>query len=249
MKKVAIIQARMTSTRLPGKVLMDLAGQPMLSQQLKRLSISLEIDELVIATTINPTDDPIIELCNQSHIRWFRGSENDVLSRYVGAAKETQADIVIRITSDCPLIDAQVADLVIRWILNHQTYDYAANILERTYPRGLDVEVFSIDTLLQLDHLAKTASDREHVTSYIRGEGHDTFKCWSVKDTVDNSGLRWTVDTETDLKLIRTIYSDLKLANQILPYHDILRYVKSRPELAKINVDIKTWDPTSNKSH
>src|SRR5262249_34216934 len=119
MKRVIIVQARMTSTRLPGKVLMDLAGRPMLAQQLNRIKHCTAVDEIVVATTTNSTDEPIVELARQEGVAWFQGSEHDVLARFVGAARQTQADVVVRVTADCPLIDPHIIDTVIHELVSH----------------------------------------------------------------------------------------------------------------------------------
>jgi len=244
MKKVAIIQARMTSTRLPGKILMDLAGRPMLAQQLGRLRQCRMLDELVIATTNNATDDPVVELARQEGIGCFRGSEEDVLSRYVGAAREAAADIVIRLTADCPLIDADVVDLVVSELVLHtESCDYAGNVLERTYPRGLDVEAFSLWALEECDQHAKSPSSREHVTLVIRQEKPELFRRRSVVDLEDNSDLRWTVDTQTDLDLVRAIYEGLDFPRAERAYREVVSFVRSHPELIAMNDGIETWDP------
>lgn len=244
MKKVAIIQARMTSTRFPGKILMDLAGQPMLAQQLGRLRPCQMLDELVIATTANATDDPVVKLARHEGIRYYRGSEEDVLSRYVGAAREASAEIVIRLTADCPLIDAEVVDLVVSELVSHtESCDYAGNVLQRTYPRGLDVEAFSLRALEECDRQAKSPSSREHVTLVIRQEKPELFRCRSVVDSEDNSDLRWTVDTQTDLDLVRAIYKGLDLPRTRRTYRDTVSFVRSHPELMAMNNGIETWDP------
>jgi spore coat polysaccharide biosynthesis protein SpsF len=244
MKKVAIIQARMTSTRLPGKILMDLAGRPMLAQQLSRLRQCRTLDELVIATTTNTTDDPVVNLARQEGVRCFRGSEEDVLSRYVGAAREASADVVIRLTADCPLIDAEIVDLVVGELVSHaEDCDYAGNVLDRTYPRGLDVEAFSLWALEECDRHAKSAASREHVTLVIRQEKPELFRRRSVVDAEDNSDLRWTVDTQTDLDLVRAIYKALDLPRARRTYREVVSFVRSHPELLTMNEGIETWDP------
>jgi spore coat polysaccharide biosynthesis protein SpsF len=234
----------MASTRLPGKVLMDIAGKPMLSQQLQRLKKCTAIDEIVVATTTNLDDEPVVELARRDGIGWFRGSEQDVLARYVGAARQTNADVVVRITADCPLVDPQVTDRIINELVEHIfECDYASNVIRRTYPRGLDVEAFFIDTLLRTDRLAKSQQAREHVTVFLLSEAPEIFLCRSIMDNADNSDLRWTVDTEADLKLIRTLYDALDLGQRVAPYPEILAYVRAHPELTQINAGVETWDP------
>jgi spore coat polysaccharide biosynthesis protein SpsF len=244
MKCAAIIQARMSSTRLPGKVLMDLLGQPMLARQLRRVKQCNRIDEIVVATTGHAIDDQIAELSVREEVRYFRGSENDVVSRFVGAAQMVQADVVVRMTADCPLIDPLVVDRVIHELTSGDPdCDYASNVIHRTYPRGLDVEAFTLQTLLRVDRLATSDQAREHVTLFIYAERPDLFHCCSVTDDQDNSDLRWTVDTKDDLRLMRMVYEGLGLGERIVPYREIVTYVRSHPELMEINKDIRTWTP------
>jgi spore coat polysaccharide biosynthesis protein SpsF len=244
MKRVIIIQARMTSTRLPGKVLADLAGRPMLAQQLRRLKHCARADEIVVATTTNSSDDRVVELARHEGVGWFRGSEQDVLARYVGAAQYSRADVIARVTADCPLIDPQITDLVIDELISHAAQcDYAANVLERTYPRGLDVEAFYWDTLLRMDRLAQSLLAREHVTVVVRSERSGLFLRRSVTGQQDNSDLRWTVDSGIDLELIRILYKALDMTNRVVPYAEVLAYVRSHPELARLNLGSETWTP------
>lgn len=241
---VVIVQARMTSSRLPGKVLMDLAGRPMLAQQLSRLKQCSTVDAIVVATTTNSTDDGVVELAKQEGVAFFRGSEEDVLSRFVGAARQSHAEIVVRVTADCPLIDPSVTDKVILELINHaDECDYATNVLERTYPRGLDVEALFLDTLLRIDRLARTPAEREHVTLVPRSERKKLFLCKSITDSQNNSDLRWTVDAELDLQLIRALYEALDLGTHILPYQQMLSYVRAHPHLATLNTGVETWTP------
>jgi len=245
MKRVIIIQARMSSTRLPGKVLMDVAGKPMLAQQIHRLQQCPSVDEIVVATTTNSSDDAIVKLARREQVGWFRGSEDDVLARYVGAARQSQADVVVRVTADCPLIDPAVTDRVVGELIGHAAEcDYASNVMRRTYPRGLDVEALFRDTLLRLDRLARTPPAREHVTSMLRSERPGLFLCRSVEDSQDNSDLRWTVDTPADLQLIRIFYTELGLGVRTIPYPELLAFAREHPELSALNADIETWDPS-----
>jgi spore coat polysaccharide biosynthesis protein SpsF len=198
----------------------------------------------VIATTTNATDDPIVELAQREGIGWHRGSEYDVLGRFVGAAREHKADVVVRITADCPLIDPVITDRTIQELVDHhRECDYVSNTLPRTYPRGLDVEALFIDTLLRVDRLAHSAPAREHVTHFIRAERQDLFLCRSTTDSEDNSDLRWTVDTEIDLDLVRALYGALDLGANSLSYRDILAYARTRPDLVRLNADVQTWTP------
>lgn len=245
MRRVIIVQARMTSTRLPSKVLMDLAGRPMLAQQLRRLKRCATADEIVLATTINATDDPVVALARQEAVSWFRGSEHDVLSRYVGAAREQRADVVVRVTADCPLIDPEVLDRVVNELTDHQSVcDYASNVEERTFPRGLDVEAFFFDTLLRADRMSRSVLAREHVTPLIYAEQPNLFLRRSVTDSRNGADLRWTVDTPADLQLVRTLYEHLGLETCMLNYGEMLAHVRAHPELTQMNAGIETWQPT-----
>lgn len=230
MTVVAIVQARMTSTRLPGKVLMDLAGSPLLAQELRRLRRACAVDDIVVATTTNSTDDPIAEVARAEGVSVFRGSEDDVLGRYVCAAAHAKADLIVRITADCPLIDPKVVDRVVHAL--GRSNDYASNVLERTFPRGLDCEVLHRDTLERLGRLATSALSREHVTWLINEERPDLFVRQSVADDQDNSDLSWTVDEAVDLELVRRLYARLDLGIRPLPYREVVDHVRSEPELA-----------------
>ena len=241
MKVVAIVQARMGSSRLPGKVLRDLSGRPMLQQQLQRLRLCKMLDEIVVATTNEPQDDPIVSLCRLMNIRFFRGCEHDVLARYWGAAQESNADAIVRVTADCPLIAPEITDQVVRALLDQSTwYDYASNVLNRTYPRGLDTEVFWRDTLERMYRMASSKMAREHVTYYLHQEKPDLFSLLSVTDPSYNaSHLRWTVDTPDDLIMMKAIYRELDLNKGYLSYKDTLSFVRLRPWLSAINHHVR----------
>lgn len=244
MKRVVIVQARMRSTRLPGKVLMDLAGRPMLAQQLSRLKKCQLADEIIVATTKGTEDRSIVRLARQECVGCFCGSEQDVLSRYVGAAMKVHADVVVRITADCPLVDPEIIDKVIAELIDHGTEcDYASNVLQRTFPRGMDVEAMFIDTLRRMDRLSQSKLAREHVTIFLRSERPDLFITRSVEDQENNSDLRWTVDTEQDLKFVRALYESLSLQDSLVPYADLLGFVRSRQDLIHLDGTDNTWDP------
>lgn len=237
MKTVVIIQARMTSTRLPGKVLMELAGEPMLARQIARLRRCREADELMLATTTNADDDPLVALARDLGVGCFRGSEHDVLARYVGAARQAAADLVARVTSDCPLIDPAETDRVIAALkARRATHDYAANVLDRRLPRGLDTEALWADALERAARMAESAPAREHVTYFLVRERPEWFRRHSVRaGDGDDSDLRWTVDTPDDLALVRRLYDDLNLAERPAPFRDIVAHVRRHPEIAAIN--------------
>jgi len=244
MRRVIIVQARITSTRLPGKVLKDIAGQPMLAHLLRRLKKCTLADEIIVATTTNITDNPVAALAHREQVGCFRGSEQDVLARYIGAAREARADVVIRVTADCPLIDPQVTDRVIAELTDHaMECDYASNVLRRTYPRGLDVEAFFWDTLLRINRLAQSSVAREHVTIVPRSEHPELFLCRSVEDNQNNADLRWTVDTAADLEFVRQLYEALNLSARTAFYPEILGYVRNHVELVRKD-EVETWDPS-----
>src|SRR5579871_1881320 len=193
---VAIIQARMASTRLPGKVLADIGGRPMLARVIDRVRAASTIDDVLVATSTSRADDAIEVLCREHRIAVFRGDENDVLDRYYRAAQATRADVVVRITADCPLHDPQVIDTVVSRF-DPSRFDYASNAVDRTYPDGLDVEVFSFQALERAWREAQWASEREHVTAFI-WKHPDRFRLHHVCQATDLSAARWTVDEPSD---------------------------------------------------
>ena len=235
MKTAIIVQARMTSTRLPGKVLKPILGKPLLEYQIERLQRVKLADEILIATTTNETDEPIVELCNRLAVAYFRGSEEDVLGRYYQAATEHKADLVVRVTSDCPLIDPKVIDEVIDFYLKNQSnYDYVSNSLERTYPRGMDTEVFSFSTLQQAFWEATAQPDREHVTPFIHRQSA-RYRLGHVIYSEDCSHHRWTVDTAEDFELIQKIIEAIYPRKPNFTLEDCLSLLKKHPEWYIIN--------------
>ena len=237
MKIVAIIQARMTSTRLPGKVLKKVMNKTLLEYQLERVARSKLIDEIVVATTFNKSDDSIVELCNRLSVSTYRGSEEDVLSRYYEAAIRNGADIVVRLTSDCPLIDPAIIDQVIQMYLNG-SFDYVSNTQVRTYPRGMDAEVFSAE-LLKLAHLnGKKDYEREHVTPYIY-LNKEVYTVGQLIANQDDSEYRLTVDTPEDLELITTIIGEVYPNDEKYNLNTIIKFLEECPELVAINSHIE----------
>lgn len=229
----------MGSTRLPGKVLKDLEGETMLARVVQRLSRSKLIDEVLIATTDRAADDAIVEECRRCAVQVFRGDENDVLDRYFRAAQLARAEVVVRITSDCPLIDPGVTDKTIAAFLNPQgqeTPDYASNCIVRTYPRGLDTEVMTAQALERCWRAANQPYERTHVTPYIY-EHPGEFKILSVTGEKDFSKHRWTVDTREDLEFVRAIYARLKGRDDFL-WPDALTVLDRDATLMELNRSI-----------
>ena len=236
MRRAIVVQARMTSTRLPGKVLADLAGRPMLEQQLERLKRCAHADEIVVATTVNADDDPLVSLAERCGVRWFRGSEHDVLSRYAAAAAEADAEVVGRVTSDCPLIDPVETDAVIAALeARRATADYASNFLERHLPRGLETEALWRDVLARVDRLGTSVPAREHVTFFIHAERPDLFALHAVRRP-DEAGFRWTVDTPEDLAVVRAIYA--ALGPDPRPLREVIAWAREHPEVMALNADV-----------
>jgi glutamate-1-semialdehyde aminotransferase/spore coat polysaccharide biosynthesis protein SpsF (cytidylyltransferase family) len=233
-KVVAIVQARMSSTRLPGKVLMDVAGHPMLWHVVQRLRRACMVHQIVIATSENPADDQIVQFCEREQIHCFRGSEADVLDRFYRAARSCSADVVVRITADCPLIDPAVVDRVVRSYFETGC-DYVSNALTGTYPNGLDTEVFSFAALELACTEAVKSSEREHVTPYLRA---GKFHTASIEnDTTIPSGLRWTVDEPRDLEFVRRVYGAFS-GGPVFGMNDVLGFLEMNPAVQEVNSSI-----------
>lgn len=236
MKIVAIVQARMGSTRLPGKVMMDLLGEPVLVRDVNRLKRSKLLDEVVIATTTQPADDQIVSLCKERGWAYFRGDENDVLDRYYQAARACNADVIVRVTSDCPMIDPDIVDRVIQFFFDIPDIDYVSNTLPpRTYPRGLDTEVMTFEALERAWKEDTDPKLREHVTPYIY-RNPEMFQIHGVVNGTDLSDHRWTLDTPEDFAFIQAVYEHF--GNDDFTWLDVLEYLDRHPEIVEINSDI-----------
>lgn len=236
---VVILQARMGSTRLPGKILKKILDRPLLSYQIERLRRAKLIDEIVIATTTEPEDDQVEAFCKSENIPYYRGSALDVLDRYYQAAKTFHADVVVRVTGDCPLIDPTVVDRVISYYLDHlPAYEYVSNSLEHTFPRGLDTEIFSYDLLERAAKEAKLPPEREHVTLYFYTHP-EKFSLGNVGYPVDLSNHRWTVDTAEDLELVTNILAEIYPRKHEFSMEDVLKAFDRHPDWIKINAHIK----------
>jgi len=237
MKVVAIIQARMESTRLPGKILMDLGGETMLTRVLNRVSRARNVDMAVVATTDRSADDAVIRLGEKKGWQLFRGSSEDVLDRYYQAAKFYQAEAVVRITADCPLIEPEVIDKVVgEFLSSYPETDYVSNLLERGFPRGLDTEVFSFGALEKAWREDTDLSRREHVTPYIWGQPRK-FRMKNVGNDKDYSGMRWTVDTAEDLAFVRKIYG--YFPDDKFGWEEVIQLLTAHPDWLEINRNVR----------
>ena len=242
MKIGAIIQARTSSTRLPGKVLKELpygSGITVLEQVIRRLKDSKKLDEIIIATTTEEVDFPIIEIAQKEGVKYFQGSKDNVLERYYLAAQDNQLDVVVRVTSDCPCIDPDIVDLLIYNHINSSA-DYTSNSLIRTFPQGLDVEVFNFKTLKAAENGACEKFEREHVTPYIYKTHSESFKILSVKaPTILNAqDIRITLDTEEDYCLLCTVFDYIFEENESFRMGDVIDLFNSKPWLKIINKKI-----------
>lgn len=231
---VLIIQARMSSTRLPEKVLKTLLGKPMLQQQIERIYLAKHFDRVVVSTSLDPSDDPIETFCQNISVCCFRGSLEDVLDRYYQCACRYKAAHIIRITADCPLIDPEVIDQVIQTHLIQQN-DYTSNVGIETFPDGLDIEIMSFKTLETAWKNAQKPSEREHVTVYIRNHS-EMFKTGNIESKINRAHLRWTVDYEEDFLLVETIYKHfLSSGNPKFTSNEIYSLLEKNPVLLNIN--------------
>jgi len=261
-KVVAIIQGRMSSSRLPGKILADIAGQPMLQRVFLRTSRAEAVAETVFATTTDPSDDPVAEYCDFSGIPFTRGNLFDVLDRYYQAAKQSEADVIVRITADCPVIDPELIDDVVRIVLGEQSsvgsyqFDFAANRLpppwKRTYPTGLDTEVCTFAALEKAWKEAKGPQHREHVMPYFyegvelitenrslqTGISPRGYNIALLQHTTDFGNYRWTVDTAEDLEFMRQLYSRFD-GRDDFTWKEVLDLVHNEPKLMEINAGVE----------
>jgi spore coat polysaccharide biosynthesis protein SpsF len=240
---VAIVQARMGSSRLPGKVLKKVLDSPLLHYQLERLKLSKRLDYVVVATSNRPEDDAIENFCRDTKTHYYRGSEDDVLQRYFESAKHFGADVIVRLTGDCPLIDPLVVDdLINNYVEEFPKYDYLSNCLERTFPRGMDTEIFSFECLDRVYRQAVKDWDKEHVTPYIY-QHPKLFSIKSVTQETDQSDYRWTVDTSEDFSLIDKIITSLYPENPYFSQKDIVDLLEENPSWQQMNAHVKQKMP------
>jgi spore coat polysaccharide biosynthesis protein SpsF len=221
-------------------VLKKVAGKSLLEHQIERLRRTRMSDEIVIATTTNEADLPIVELCEKLNVCYHRGSEENVLSRYYETAIKYKADVIVRVTSDCPVIDPMVIDSVINLFLEkYPDLDYLSNTRERTFPRGMDTEVFSMQTLEETFQEATEKLDLEHVTHFIRRQ-NDRYNVEGLTYHENQSSHRWTVDTQEDLDLVSKIINALYTVKTDFTLEDILKLLEENPEWVKINAHVET---------
>ena len=233
-RTLAIIQARLSSTRLPGKVLRDLCGKPMLARQLERVAACRLIDNLIVATSDEPSDDPLAAFCSDLGMPCYRGSLHDVLSRFHGAARaHGPNDHIVRLTGDCPLSDPAVIDACIALHLANGA-DYTSNCVVRTYPNGLDVEVMKFAALDDAAREADTQFEHEHVTPFINTQP-ERFAQDALRYVDNLSALRWTVDTVADFEFAARVFAELLPVNPHFGWLDVLALVGLKPDIAAIN--------------
>lgn len=237
-KIVMVIQARLGSTRLPGKVLKPLAGEKLLLRIYERISFSKIADEIIIATTNSEKDDVLAEICKNENIKCYRGSEDDLLERHYKAGIESCADVVVKIPSDCPLIDYRIIDKVLKFYLeNKDKYDFVSNLHPATYPDGNDVEVIPMNILKIAFNEAKSKMEREHTTPFI-WERPERFRIGNVIwDTGFNYSMnyRFTIDYPEDYDFVKAVYDELYFINRKFSLNDILRLLKKKPGIKNLN--------------
>lgn len=247
-KVVATIEARMSASRLPGKVLMPLAGEPVLTRIIERLNRSKYIDEICVATTVNPADDAIIKLCERKGYKYFRGSEADVLSRVLRAAETRQAEIIVEGMADSPLVDWRQVDYLID-MLEDGKYDYVSNEIGETFPLGFDMRVFPYSVLKETESLVTDPEHHEHVTLYIYNHP-EKYKIgiWDAEGKMRWPKLRLTLDTAKDYELISRVYDALYLNNPDFSAEEVINYLIGKPELYNLNAGIKQKKPYENQA-
>lgn len=232
-KICATIEARMTSSRLPGKVLMKYCEKPNLQHIIERLKRSKYLDEVVVATTVNKEDDPIVELCKEIGCKYYRGSENDVLLRVLETAKSVDAEIIVEITGDCPVIDWRHVDKLLEKFFLRK-YDYASNTIERTFPRGFDIDIFPVAVLEEVNVITKSPIDHEHVSLYIytHPEKYRLLN-WEADEEMKHPEFEITLDTKEDYEFIKVIYENLYPLNNDFSGRDVVEFLINNLHLQK----------------
>ncbi|MEI7635799.1 MAG: glycosyltransferase family protein [Syntrophus sp. (in: bacteria)] len=229
----AFIQARMSSTRFPGKVLKPILRRPMLELQIERVKLSETIDRVVVVTSTHSADQQIVNLCERLNMDVFCGSLENVLDRFYQAAKKYQPDHIVRLTGDCPLIDSKVIDDIVRLYLEKKC-DYGTNCMPPTYPNGLDAEIFSFDMLKQAQLEASLPSHLEHISVFFEDQP-ERFRIVNLAHATDLSQMRWTVDEPEDFEFVKSIFEMLYPFNPAFGMEDVLDLLVKKPELASLN--------------
>lgn len=235
MTTLGILQARMTSSRLPGKVLAPVLDVPMIGRQLERLQRCSRLDGIVVATSTDASDDPLVSYLDSLDVATIRGSLDDVLQRFICAIDQFEPDVVVRLTADCPLTSPLVIDTVIGEF-SSRGIDYVSNTLQPTFPDGLDVEVVRADVLRWVAEHSTDPNEREHVTLGVYRR-HDLFVVGNVAGEEDHSDLRWTVDNPADLEFVRGVYGRLYPGNSGFEYTDVLRLLDEEPQMSRTSMD------------
>lgn len=234
----AIIQARCGSTRFFNKVFAEIDGKPLLWHVVDRLKYAKMIDDIIIATTTNLQDDAIKTWCQKEHVKYFRGSEQDVLNRYYSASVTYPSDVVLRVTADDPFKEPDVIDKVIKKLLDERL-DLVTNNFPPSFPEGLDCEAFTFDVLKTMEKLAQDSFEREHVTQYVY-HNPEKFKIGNIVSEQQLSSYRWTIDNQEDYDMVKMVYAKRKKSkNGILLMDEILDIIKRNPEIARINLQVK----------
>ncbi len=230
-KYIATIEARMTSSRLPGKVLMEACGKPLLQHLIEREKRCTEVDDVVVATTINKEDDPIVELCEHIGCSYYRGSENDVLGRVLNTAKEFEADVIVETTGDNPCIDWRQMDYLIRFYRNNN-YDFVTNMMEQSFAEGFEFRIFSTEMLEYVNDISDDPLDREHVAIYFP-KHPETFKCynWRARGREYRPDLQVTLDEMGDYLLIKNVFEALYPLNNDFQYMDVVGYLSKHKDV------------------
>lgn len=237
----AIIQARIGSSRLPGKIMLNVCGKPLLEHLIHRIKNSKKLDKIIIATTTNKEDNEVVDFCSSRNIAFFRGSQNDVLSRYYETAKFFSVDTIVRLTADTPLLDSQTIDKTIQ-VYEENNFDFVSNSspLPRTYPDGFNVEIFSFEVLEKIHKDAINPSDREHVTTYITMQPKK-FNVYRVDYFKDLSKYRFNLDYKEDYQLIKCIFEEFYESKPDFLLEDVINWLDKHPEILKLNSDTKPY--------
>ena len=236
MRVHAIIQARCGSSRFPSKVFAEIDGKPLIWHVVNRLKLAKTIDQIIVATTVNPLDDALEQWCKENQVSCFRGNEADVLNRYYEAACAFPSDVVVRITADDPFKEPEVIDAVVRKVTDEH-YDAATNNNPPSFPEGLDCEAFTFEALRQAETTSNDAFEREHVTQYFYHHP-EMFKIANVSSDKQLSHLRWTIDTKADLEMVNAIYSHRAKSNELIRMPEILAILEQHPEICQINASV-----------